>query len=150
MREPIAAAVTPNGRTLLVANHLPDSRVDLDYSGHGVGRGDGHRHAHARERPRSRCRTASSSVRGLCVTPDGSYALVTHLLSNFTNVPFRVDMGWINVNVVSMIDLRQAACIGTIGLDHLQLGAANPWDVAVTADGSQLCVDRVGHDTSCV
>ena len=59
-------------------------------------------------------------------------------------------MGWINVNVVSMIDLRKRDVIGTIGLDELQMGAANPWDVAVTADGSQICVAASGTHELCV
>ena len=149
VREPIAAAVTPNGRTLLVANHLPDSRVDQDYSGtvSAVVTAIDLRTHQATAIPLSH---GASSVRGLCVTPDGSYALVTHLLSNFMNVPFRVDMGWINVNVVSMIDLRRQDVMGTIGLDDLQVGAANPWDVAVTADGSQICVAASGSHELCV
>ena len=149
VREPIAAAVSPNGRTLLVANHLPDSRTDLDYSGtvSAVVTAIDTRTHQATAIPLSH---GASSVRGLCITPDGSYALVTHLLSNFTNVPFRVDMGWINVNVVSMIDLRKRDVIGTIGLDELQMGAANPWDVAVTADGSQICVAASGTHELCV
>ena len=100
VREPIAAAVTPNGRTLLVANHLPDSRVDLDFSG-TVSAAVTAIDTRTQQATTIPLTQGSSSVRGLCVTPDGSYALVTHLLSNFMNVPFRVDMGWINVNVVS-------------------------------------------------
>jgi YVTN family beta-propeller protein len=149
VREPVAAAVSPNGRTLLVANHLPDSRTDLDYPGtvSAVVTAIDTRTHQVTAIPLSH---GASSVRGLCITPDGAYALVTHLLSNFTNVPFRVDMGWINVNVVSMIDLRKQAVIGTIGLDELQLGAANPWDVAVTADGSRICVAASGTHELCV
>ena len=77
-------------------------------------------------------------MRGLCVSPDGKHAFVTHLLSNFEMVPFRVDMGWININVVSVIDVRQRKVVSTIGLDEYDLGAGNPWDVACTADGNGL------------
>ncbi|NLX55127.1 MAG: cell surface protein [Planctomycetaceae bacterium] len=149
VREPVAAAITPSGRTLLVANHLPDSRVDLDYSGtvSSVVTAIDLRTHESQAIPLPH---GASSVRGLCVTPDGEYALVTHLLSNFMNVPFRVDMGWINVNVVSMIDLRQRAVIGMLGLDELTQGAANPWDVAVTADGTQICVTASGSHELCV
>jgi YVTN family beta-propeller protein len=149
VREPVAAALSPTGRTLVVANHLPNARTNLEDSD-----------------PVSACVTiidtrtfqttslrlsyGATGLRGVCITPDGSYALVTHLLSNFTNVPFRVDMGWINVNVVSLIDLRARRVIGTIGIDQLQQGAANPWDIAATADGSWLCVAAYGTHELCV
>ena len=64
----------------------------------------------------------ANGLRGLCVSPDGKHAFVTHLLSNFEMVPFRVDMGWINVNVVSIIDVRQRKVIGTIGMDEYDFG----------------------------
>ena len=50
----------------------------------------------------------------------------------------------------AMIDLHKCSVLGTIGLDELQLGAANPWEVAVTADGSQICVAASGTHELCV
>jgi hypothetical protein len=50
----------------------------------------------------------ANGIRGMSISPDGQYALVTHVLSNFESLPFRVDTGWINVNVVSVIDLSGA------------------------------------------
>jgi cytochrome c peroxidase len=75
---------------------------------------------------------------------------VTHLLSNFEMVPFHVDGGWIDVNVVSIIDTRQRKLLRTIGLDENDRGAANPWDVACTADGKSVCVSVSGTHELCV
>ncbi|MCU0961469.1 MAG: hypothetical protein MUF48_15340 [Pirellulaceae bacterium] len=148
-REPVAAALTPDGRTLVIAHHLPDARTDLERFERiaaGVTLCDTRTLAtRVLALPHG-----ASGVRDVCLTPDGSYALVTHVLSNFTNVPFRVDMGWINVNVVSLIDLRRPRLLGTMGLDELQRGAANPWGVAVTADGSHLCVAVAGTHELCI
>jgi len=149
VREPIAAAVTPDGRTVLVANHLPNKRTDkalafdvtpiitvidaqtLDTSAIELSHG-------------------ANGVRGLCIAPDGRHAFVAHLLSNFEMVPFRVDMGWINVNVVSVIDMRQRKVVGTIGMDQNDLGAGNPHGITCTADGKTVCVSLAGTHQLCV
>ncbi|MCR4411991.1 MAG: hypothetical protein NUV77_06145 [Thermoguttaceae bacterium] len=149
VREPIAAAVTPDGQTVLVANHLPNARTDDAF------RGDvspvitvidaGTLRTSAIELPHG-----ANGVRSVRVAPDGRHALVTHLLSNFQKIPFRVDMGWINTNVVSVIDLRRRVVLSTIGMDEQDLGAANPWDVTWTADGKTICVSLAGAHELCV
>ncbi|MFH1924251.1 MAG: cell surface protein [Planctomycetota bacterium] len=143
VREPIAADITPDGGTLLVANHLPLARTDtansfnvtpvvtvIDTETYETG---------AIKLPHG-----ANGLRGLCVSPDGEHALVTHLLSNFERSPFRVDMGWINVNVVSIVDVREQKVLSTIGMDELDLGAGNPWDVTWSADGKTVCVSQSG------
>ncbi len=143
VREPIAAAVTPDGQTVLVANHLPNTRTDAVFNG------DVSPVVTVIDAP-TQTTTAipllhgSNGVRNICVLPDGTHALVPHLLSNFQMVPFRVNTGWINVNVVSVIDLRQRKVISTIGMDEFTMGAGNPWDVACTADGKWICVSQAG------
>ncbi len=143
VREPVAAAIAPDGRTLVVANHLPNMRTNVTileevtpavslintetYSVESVMLPNG---AH--------------SLRGVCVTPDGRWALVTHLEGNFQRVPTRVDMGWINTNVVSAIDLRRRQVWATIGLDEMDRGAANPWGITCTRDGSFVSVTLAG------
>ena len=59
-------------------------------------------------------------------------------------VPFHVDGGWIEVNVVSVIDLGQRKLLRTVGLDENERGAGNPWDVACTADGKWVGVSLAG------
>ena len=81
--------------------------------------------------------------------PDGKHALVTHVLSNFQMVPSHVDTGWINVNVVSIIDIQKRKVISTIGMDEYDLGAGNPWDVVSTADGELVCVSLAGTHELC-
>ena len=147
-REPVAAAVTPDGRTVLIANHLPDARTDLDYKGKvsAVVTVLDTRTLATTSVPLPH---GASSVRSLCITPDGAYAFVAHLLSNFENVPFRVDMGWVNVNVVSVMDVGKRELTATIGLDELHMGAANPWSIVCSADGTTVCATAAGSHELC-
>jgi len=142
-REPIAAAVTPDGRTVLVANHLPDMRTN---GGYRVDVAPVVRLIDARthETATVELRHGANGVRGLCVSPDGEHAFVTHLLSNFERIPFRVDMGWINVNVLSIIDVPGRKLLSTIGMDDLDLGAGNPYGVTFAAGGESVCVSLAG------
>ena len=149
VREPIDAAVTPDGRTVLVANHLPLARIDSAYKGRVspvVTVIDTQTHeTSAIELPHG-----SHSLRRLDVSPDGKHALVTHLLSNFERMPFQINTGWISVNVISVIDTRTWEVLGTIGIDEYYLGAGNPFDVAYSPDGQSVCVSVTGTHELCV
>ncbi len=149
VREPVAADLTPDGRQLLVANHLPNTRSDQDFEGEiapAVTLID----TLSFETAEIPLRRGANSLRGLCVSPDGRHALVTHLLANFEMVPFRVDTGWIDVNVVSIIDIARRQVISTIGMDYYDLGAGNPWDVKCSGDGRWVCVSSSGTHQLCV
>ena len=149
VREPIAAALTPDGRALLVANHLPNTRADMAFEGDVapvVTVVDTRTH----ETTAIELLHGANGLRDLCVSPDGNRAFVTHLLSNFEKSPFRVDMGWINVNVVSIIDLQKRKVISTIGLDENHLGSGNPFGVTCTPDGKRVCVGLSGTHELCV
>jgi len=143
VREPIAAAVTPDGRSVLVANHLPNTRTDAAFMG-DVSPVVTVIDAQTLATTAIPLLHGANGIRHICVLPDGSHALVPHLLSNFQMVPFRVDTGWINTNVVSVIDLRQRKVVGTIGMDEFDMGAGNPWGVVWTADGKWVCVSQAG------
>jgi len=143
VRQPISAAVTPDGQTLLVANHLPNTRTDLVFSG-DVLPIVSVINTQTLETSAVELLHGANSLRGMCVSPDGKYAFVTHLLSNFEMSPFRVDTGWINTNVVSIIDIGQRKRRSTIGLDYYDQGSGNPYDVTWTGDGQSVCVSLAG------
>ena len=149
VREPIAAALTPDGRELLVANHLPATRSDGDFDGE-VAPVVTVIDTRTYEKLAIELPHGSNGLRGLCVSPDGRHALVTHLLSNFEKTPFRVDMAWINTNVVSIIDIPRRKVLSTIGLDEYDMGSGNPYDVTYTADGESVCVSLAGTHELCV
>lgn len=149
VREPIAADLTPDGRQLVVANHLPNTRTDRAYDGE-IGAVVTIVDTESFSTRNVRLRRGAHGLRGVCVSPDGKYALVTHLMANFDMVPFRVDTGWINVNVVSVIDIDKGELVSTIGMDYYDLGVGNPWDICYSADGQYVCVSLSGVHQLCV
>ena len=143
VREPVAAAVTPDGKLVLVANHLPNTRTDAYFVGEVAPVvtliDTGTHETGAILLPRG-----SSGLRDMCLSPDGKYAYVTHVLCNFELIPTQVDLGWTNVNVLSVIDTQKKKLVNTVGLDELYLGAGNPWGVACTPDGKSICISHAG------
>ena len=147
-REPVAAAITPDGRYLFVANHLPAGAADKDYvaaevtiidtvarkvTAH-IGLADG-----------------SIGVRGICISPDGKYAYITHIFARYKVPTTQLERGWINTNALSIIDVASANLVNTVLLDDVDLGAANPWGVTCTADGKYICVTHAGtHELSII
>jgi YVTN family beta-propeller protein len=146
-REPVAAAVIPDGTAVLVANHLPSGSAGVRPFASVVTVIDTQTHqTTAIPLPHG-----SHSLRGLCVAPDGQHAYVTHLVSSFELIPLQVEQGWINSNVLSVIDTQQKKVVRTIGLDEPALGAGNPWGVACTSDGKSIVVSHAGsHELSVV
>jgi len=147
IREPVAAAVTPDGSAVFVANHLPADRLDSYPVSAMVTVIDTHSH----ETTAIRLPHGSHSLRGICVSPDGKHALATHLVSNFELVPTHVEFGWMNMNVISVLDVAQKKLANTLGLDESYLAAGNPWGVTCTPDGKLICITHAGtHEVSVV
>jgi YVTN family beta-propeller protein len=141
-REPVASAITPDGKSLLVANHLPDDRSDSFYVTAIVTIID----LATLEATLVRLPNGSTGLRGLCLSPDGRHAFVTHVLGNYELVPAQVVGGWTNTNVLSVIDTTNKKLVDTVLLDDASLGAANPWGVASSADGKWLSIAHAGTD----
>lgn len=140
-REPIACALTADGKTLIVAHHLPEQAATAPVVAATLAFVDvaGSRVVSLLTLP-----NGSSSVRGLCLSPDGAYAYVSHILSHFQYPTTQVDRGWMNTNAVSIIDVNKHALVNTVLLDTTTQGSANPWGVTCTADGHWLAVTCAG------
>ena len=147
LREPVAAAVTPDGATLVVANHLPVGRSDQDYVAAAVSLLDaqGKSASAAIGLP-----NGSTALQGLCLSPDGAYAYVTHILGRYQLFTGQLERGWVNTNALSIIDLKSRKWLNTVLLDGVDLGAANPWDVKCTADGTCLVITLSGTHELCL
>ncbi len=141
-REPLAAAVTPNGQSVVVANHLPTGKADSFFVTPQVTLID----TRSRETVAIRLPNGSTGLHGVCISPDGRYAFVTHVLSNYELVPAQVVGGWTNLNALSVIDVVGKRLLNTIKLDNYYRGAANPWGVACSRDGRWLCIAHAGTD----
>ncbi len=139
-REPVGAAVTPDDKTVVVIHHLPDDAADSYDVAATVAFVD----TATRQSVVVRLPNGSTGLRQICLSPDGRYAFATHTLGNFHLVPTVVTGGWINHNVISVLDTSKKVLLDTFFLDELDMGAGNPWGVACTADGRSICIAHGG------
>ena len=147
LREPVASDVTPDGSLVLVANLLPMDPSDADTVAAEVSL------IQTADLATSTIRlpNGSSSVRDVCVSPDGKYAYVVHLLSRYRMPTTQLERGWMNTNALSVIDVPGKALVNTVLLDEIDLGAANPYAVTTSADGSVIYVSHAGtHELSII
>ncbi len=146
-REPYAAAVTPDGASVFVINHLPLDRADAYDVAAVVTVID----TATNKTETIRLFNGSTCVRGICVSPDGRHVYITHLLSRYQMPTTQLERGWMNTNALTIIDAKQKKRINTVLLDDIDLGAANPWGVACSADAKTICVTHAGtHEMSIV
>jgi len=143
VREPVAAAVSPDGGELWVANFLPAgpaNRYGVLAAAATVTVVD----TRTFQTTRVRLITGTTSARGIALTPDGQYALLAHILARYHLPTHQVDGGWMNANALTVIDVRRREVLNTVLLDDFYQGAANPWGVACTADGRWICISHAG------
>ena len=145
-REPVAAAITPDGRYLVVANHLHAGpanhwRVQAVVSIVDTLTGDLAKNIPLLE--------GAGLLRGVALSPDGRFAAVTHLRSMYWRSTTAVELGAMNGNALSVLDMKRLVWLGVVLLDQTARGAANPWAVTWTPDGKTLIVSHAGtHEVS--
>ncbi len=145
VREPVGVAITPDGKTAFVINLLPAANCKPDCMAAVVTAIDVATLAVAEvQLPHG-----STSLRGICVSPDGKHAYVTHGLSRNLLPTTQLERGWMNTNALSILDAQTKQLVGTVLLDDVDLGAANPWGVACSPDSKTLCIAHSGtHELS--
>ena len=147
-RQPVACGLSPDGALLFVANHLPSGVADQGYIAAEVQVIDTAARRVVKSIPLP---NGSTSLRGLCVSPDGLHVYVTHLLGRYTMPTTQLERGWMNTNALTIIDAKGLSLLSTVLLDDLGQGAANPWAVACSDDGRTLCLTHAGtHEVSVI
>ena len=147
-REPVASAVTHDGRLLLVANHIHTGRADADYVAARVSVIDT---AAGKVIQQLKLPNGSGILRDIKISPDGHYACVTHVLARYQLPTTQIERGWINSNALTVIDLANVTVINTFLVDDVDRGAANPWACGWSADGKTLFVTHAGtHELSLI
>ena len=148
VREPVAADLTPDGRYLFIANALPAGRADAADVAAEIGVIDT---AARRAVNGIRLPNGSTGLRGIRISPDGKFACVTHLLARYQLPTTQVERGWMETNAVTIVDTSARRSLGTVLLDEIDRGAANPWAVGWSADGRLLAVTHAGtHELSVI
>jgi DNA-binding beta-propeller fold protein YncE/mono/diheme cytochrome c family protein len=140
-REPTALDISKDGKTLIVANHLPATASDQDYAAAEVTIMD---MTGADDDIHVKLPNGSMALRGLKISPDGKFAAVTHLMARFHLPTTALERGWMNTNAFSLIDVAKKKLINTILLDDVDHGAANPWAIAWSANSETLCISHAG------
>jgi YVTN family beta-propeller protein len=140
-REPVAIAVTLDGKNIFIANHLPAGSATDQYVGASIEVISGDQHTVIASIPLP---NGSSSVRDMCLSPDGKFIYVTHILGRYLVPTTQLERGWMNTNALSIIDVAAQKWLNTVLLDDVDRGAANPWGVRCTEDGASLCVSLSG------
>jgi YVTN family beta-propeller protein len=148
LREPVAAAITGDGKTLFVANHLPAGAADADYAAAAVSVVDT---AQKKAVKHLQLPNGSMALRGIAISPDGKNAYVTHILARYQLPTTQLERGWMNTNALTIIDVAGQTVVNTVLVDDVDLGAANPYGVACTADGKSIVLTHAGtHEVSVI
>ncbi len=147
-REPAAADVTRDGRFLLVANHLHTGPADADRVAAVISIIDTATRKVVKELALP---DGSGVLNDLRVSPDGKYAVVSHLLPHFRLPATQLDRGWMNSNAATIIDLARMEILNTVLLDNIDRGAADPWGIAWSDDSATLLITHAGtHEISVI
>jgi len=147
-RQPVAAALTPDSKLLFVANHLHNTAATARHVAAVVSVIDTSSLQVVKEIPLT---TGSGLLLGVAISPDGRHAAVTHNIARFHVPTMQLDRGWMNTAALTLIDVPNLEVINTVLLDNVDRGAANPWAVAWTEDGTRLVVTHAGtHELSII
>ena len=147
VREPVAAAVTADNKTVFVCNLLPLDPSDSYDVASMITVID----VATKKTSQIRLPNGSTAPLDICISPDGKYAFIPHVLGRYQMPTTQLERGWMNTNALTIIDAKAAKYINTVLLDDVDLGAANPWGVGMTADGKTLCVSHAGtHELSVI
>ncbi len=140
-REPERIAIAPDESLAIVTNLLPAGRADTPDHAAAV--------SLINLDDLDECRdvllpAGSTNVRGIAVDARGRWAYAVHSLAR-SNVPTtQLESGWIMTSAMSIIDLDAAEVYATLLLDHPLEGAADPWGVAISPDGSMIWITLSG------
>lgn len=87
----------------------------------------------------------STDLKDMAVSPDGKYIYATHTLGRYWVPTTQLDRGWVYNNAVTEIDTSTQEITATMLLDDLDLGAGNPWGVAVANEKLAVSIAGTGE-----
>ena len=138
-REPIALAAV--GTDVYVACHLPDESTKETVMSANINVISSTTDAVTKTIPMV---NGSSGVKDICVDPAGDRIYISHIVGRYAYPTTQLDRAWINSNCFTILDTASREILCTVLLDEVDQGAANPWGITVSADGTTLCVALSG------
>ena len=146
LREPKSAVFDKEGKHLFVTNFLPMQRADIDTVAACVSVIDMNSFRKIKD---IQLANGSNALRGMSLSPDGRYLLVTHNLGRFQVPTSQLQQGWMNTSAISIVNLATLDFEGAVLLDEPERGAAGIWDVKCTED--KIVVSHSGtHEVSVI
>jgi DNA-binding beta-propeller fold protein YncE/cytochrome c peroxidase len=143
VREPVAAAMCATSGGLFVLNALPQSPANGAYTACMVSVIDP---VQGKVVASLTLPNGSNQLQGICFSPDGHYAYVTHILARYQLPTTQLERGWMNTNAMTVVDTVSRTLVNTVLLDDVGAGAANPWGIGCTEDGAWIVVAHAGTD----
>ena len=158
VREPRAAVVTQDGKYVLVANAIPlmpgnyidaeDPMVDTGKDIYVASEVSVINTETGETKP-ILLPNGSGALHGMAMSPDGRYVYITEIIARFLLPTTQVERGWMNTAAVAVIDTTKldtehGGYVNAVLLDDVDLGAANPWGITTSADGTKLYVAIAG------
>jgi YVTN family beta-propeller protein len=131
LRQPKQITLSKDGNYLFAANFLPAGRADVDTVASTVSVIDLHKGSVVKQIPLA---NGSNALRGMCLSADGKYLLITHNLGRFQVPTTQLEQGWMNTSALSIIDAESVEFVATVLLDEPEKGAAGSWGVNCSED----------------
>ena len=141
-REPYALELTPSGDKLVIANRITDMPGN---------RNNTHANVRVIDLASGELRVIElynthNLLHDIAISGDGRYAFISAVQCSYTAITSQVSGGWISENCVLCVDLQEEKLVEIFFLDDAELGAGNPWGVAISEDGERLIVSVAGTD----
>ena len=141
VREPMFAAVTPDEATVVVTNALALGPATESTTSASLSLFDAKEGKTGATIPLP---GGSTNCRVVALSPDGKWAYFVHSVSRFQVPTTQLERGWMNTSAVSIVDLAKRELYATCLLDSIDLGAADPFGLALSPDGKTLWISLSG------
>ena len=141
VQQPWWVAGSPAGRWAAVGHLVPETASNTEESAASVSLIDV---AAGRLAAHIRLPYGSSNVRQMQFSPDGRWLYVLHTLGRVAVPTTQFDRGWVNTNAMTVIDVTAQKHEATLLLDQVTHGAADPWGMALSEDGSVAWITLAG------
>lgn len=144
LRQPKQLCISEDGHYLFVANFLPAGRADVDTVSSEVTVIDLQTEKPLKHIPLV---SGSNALRGMCMSADNHFVMITHNLGRFQLPTTQLEQGWMNTSALSIIDAQSLEFVACVLLDESEYGAAGSW--GVDCDRDYIYVAHSGtHDFS--
>ena len=126
LRQPKQITLSREGNYLFAANFLPEGRADVDTVTSIVSVIDLNKGKSVKQIPLA---NGSNALRGMSLSADGKYVLITHNLGRFQLPTTQLEQGWMNTSALSIISVESQEFVATVLLDEPDKGAAGSWGI---------------------